>query len=222
MEGIDRRTFVQRTGVVGAAIGAASLGSSQALERALAAAAEGGLTARNRKTYRGLVDAVVASDNSSFRPSDAAGAPRRFEAWLDDQDDVVRGQVKTILQDVEGGYEKGSFADAADEAKLKHMREWAYPYSDYEPPTWDITATEEEQRKAAREALDGLDVEMPGGDFTAVKPVPLAYDPPPPPKELPKLNVAEERRAMIMDGALDLAVIGLVPDAVGRHVAVAV
>lgn len=218
MEPFDRRTFLRRGGLLSAALGAAAVLPWPLVQRALAAPAAS-LTGTHRRTYHALIDTVAAGRDVGYHPSAAARARSAFDRWFADQEDSLRGQVLMILDAVDIGYEHGPFADAPTDRRLKHVRKWAYPYSDHPTPPLVVPIEPEDELEQIRRNAPGATRTPDPDDPMAIDPVPLAYDPPELP-ELPELSAGLVNRALVMEGALYLVAQSFYPGSVGSARAV--
>jgi hypothetical protein len=118
-----RRSFVKRSGLLGGALWLAATGWDRTVGRVVAAVSPGP-SAKHRKTYVALTEALSAHDSGRVPPASADAVARRFVDWYAAQDSTTQRIADSLLEDVDSSFPDGAFhrADTGRRARFVRLR----------------------------------------------------------------------------------------------------
>ncbi|HEX8646464.1 MAG TPA: twin-arginine translocation signal domain-containing protein [Thermoleophilaceae bacterium] len=199
---MTRRSFLKRSGVLGAAAVLAASGWDKTVGRAIAAIRPG-VDERCKQTYVALVQAVADSPSNSI-PADSADAiVERYERWYESQTPDTQQFADSVLLDLDATYEGKAFRKASKAKRTEHIRAWQRD-PDHRAAHGDRneeSAKDERAKASMREFVADPRNQGDPTDFGSIKVAPGAG---PPPREKRKSSDEELDRTNLMVAALGL------------------
>lgn len=117
-----RRSFINRSGALGAVLVLAATGWEKTLGRVVAVVSPAGPSAKHRRTYVALAEAMSAHDPAAVPPASAAEVARRFDGWYAAQPSTTQRIADSLLEDVAAGFPGGAFHRAGADRRLAFVR----------------------------------------------------------------------------------------------------
>jgi hypothetical protein len=88
----------------------------------VAAVSSTGPSAKGRRTYVALAEAMSAHDPGAVPPASASEVARRFDDWYAVQPSTTQRIADSLLEDVAGGFPGGAFHRATTDRRLAFVR----------------------------------------------------------------------------------------------------